>query len=807
MSDRTFKDEQKLYVSRFETLTYEDVPEVGGKNASLGEMTTHLKKQGIHVPPGFAITADAYREFIYVNGLGNAIEEVIAAWEKGRCALSDAGARIRHLIYSGEFPLEVKDQIAGGYSALCSEYDVDTLDVAVRSSGTAEDLPEASFAGQQETYLNIRGIEQVLDACKKCYASLFTDRAISYRSNQGFDHTSIALSVGVQKMVQADKAGVLFTIDTETGFPNIIVIEASWGLGEVVVQGSVTPDHYKVFKPFLSNQKLRPIIDKRCGDKKQKIIYANSVSKPTKKVETSIRERSEFVLSDEDVLKLGRLGESIERHYGRPMDVEWAHDGDLDEFFVVQARPETVQSRATTKVITRYRLLESGHRLVSGLSIGNSIARGKACLLDSPEEVGDFKDGDILVTRTTDPDWGPIIKKAAGIVTDHGGRTSHAAIVSRELGIPAILGTGRATSAIKDGQDITVSCAEGDDGYVYDGLLDTESEEIDVATLPETQTRIMLNLASPSAALAWWRLPVKGIGLARMEYIINNVIQIHPLALVRFHLIREEPVRERIAHLTRGYDDKKAYFVDNLAWGISRIAASQYPEPVVVRLSDFKTNEYADLIGGRTFEPEEENPMLGWRGASRYYSAEYRDGFALECEAIRTVREDMGFTNVVVMVPFCRTPEEADKVLNVMSEEGLQRGENDLKVFVMAELPSNFIQASDFADRFDGFSVGSNDLTQLVLGVDRDSELLAELFDERQFSVRKLIDDLISRAHGVGLPVGICGQAPSDHAEFAGFLVEAGIDSISVTPDSVPGVIRTVAKAETQYGTNQTRLR
>ncbi|WP_263809932.1 MULTISPECIES: phosphoenolpyruvate synthase [Salinibacter] len=784
------------FVRRFDTLTNDDVPLVGGKNASLGEMIGALKDEGIRVPDGFATTADAYWHYLDANGLEAEIRAQLAALSAGEQSLAETGAAIRERIRGGTVPNEMASAVRAAYHALSAGYDADAIDVAARSSATAEDLPEASFAGQQASFLNVRGDEAVLDACINCFASLFTDRAITYREEQGFDHMEVALSVGLQKMVRADKAGVMFTIDTESGFPDNAIINAGWGLGETVVKGSINPDQYTVYKPFLEDEALTPIVGKTRGDKAKKTVYAERDGEPTKTVETTEEERNAFVLSDDEILTLARWGARIEEHYDRPMDIEWARDGETEALFILQARPETVQSQRAASVLRTYRLQETGERLVTGLSIGQSIAEGEVQLIHSADEIENFEEGGILVTDMTDPDWGPILKKAAGIVTNHGGRTSHAAIVSRELGIPAVIGTGNATETLTDGQEVTLSCVEGTEGDVYEGLLEYDTTELDLGALPETETRIMLNVASPAAALNWWRLPTEGIGLTRMEYLVNNVIEVHPMALVAFDQVDDEAARARIEERTQGYDDKTEYFVDHLSRGVGSIAATQYPHPVLVRLSDFKTNEYADLIGGQAFEPREENPMLGWRGASRYYSDEYRDGFALECRALKRVRETMGFTNVVLMIPFCRTPAEADRVLDVMAENGLKRGENGLEVYVMAEIPSNVLQADEFAERFDGFSIGTNDLTQLVLGVGRDAERLSDLFDERNPSVIRMVADLIERAHASDRPVGICGQAPSDHPDFAEVLVEAGIDSISVIPDSVADVIRQVARAE-----------
>jgi len=794
MSHDTTPTQSSSAIRQFDTLGAEDIPRVGGKNASLGEMIGALKDSGIRVPDGFATTADTYWRFLDANDLLAHIQSELEAWTAGDQPLRETGTAIRTQIRRGEFPEDVAEALREAYRALSAAYDTTEVDVAVRSSATAEDLPDASFAGQQESYLDVRGVTAVLTACKRCFASLFTDRAIGYREKQGFDHLEVALSVGIQKMVRADKSGVLFTIDTETGFPDTTVINAAYGLGESVVKGIVNPDQYTVYTPFVADEALSPILEKTKGDQAQKIVSTGEGGTAT--VATTDDERTGFVLSDEEILALTRWGRIIERHYDRPMDVEWARDRDSGDLFVVQARPETVQSRKAAGTLRTYRLTEDGPHLVTGLGIGTSIVSGPTRVLDSVDEGERFEDGDILVTDMTDPDWGPILERAGGVVTNRGGRTSHAAIVSRELGIPAVIGSETATEMLRDDQAVTVSCADGDAGHVYAGALDYETEEIDLEALPDPDTRVMLNLASPSAALGWWKLPVEGVGLARMEYIINNVIKVHPLALVAFEEVKDKTARHRIEDLTREYADKAEYFVDHLSRGIATIAAAQHPHPVIVRLSDFKTNEYADLIGGRGFEPQEANPMLGWRGASRYYSDAYRKGFALECRALKRVRDEMGFTNVVAMVPFCRTPEEADRVLDVMADRGLKRGTNGLEVYVMAEIPANIALADKFAERFDGFSIGTNDLTQLLLGVGRDAERLTHLFDERNLAVKRRIAELIDEAHAAGCPVGICGQAPSDYPEFAEFLVEAGIDSISVTPDSVPDVLRHVAQAE-----------
>jgi len=772
---------------------------VGGKNASLGEMINQLERTGIRVPHGFATTAAAYRAFIAANALEDAIRLNLVRLEKDPDKLADVGSNIRSMILDADFSPVLSEAIVNAYHQMAAELGSEPA-VAVRSSATAEDLPEASFAGQLETFLNVKGDDELLRSCKRCFASLFTDRAISYRASHGFDHMDVAVSVGVQRMVRADKgcSGVMFSIDTDTGFPDVVLVNGGWGLGETIVQGLIDPDEYEVFKPLLDRDSFAPIIHKRCGGKAQKLLYSDKGGRPVELVETSPEERAALVLNDNDILTLARWAVAIERHYGQPMDMEWAKDGETGELFIVQARPETVQARREAGHMRSYRLKQSGKRLVEGAAIGDAIAAGKVCRIASAENIADFKPGSILVTEMTDPDWVPIMKKAAAIVTDHGGRTSHAAIVSRELGLPAVIGTGQATGMLTDGQEVTVSCAEGETGAVYEGLLDFEASDLDLSDVPATRTKVMINLANPSAAFLWWRLPGDGIGLARMEFIIGNMIKIHPMALVHFDDLDDEHARRQIEELTSAYEDKSEFFVDVLAQSIARIAAAYYPKPVIVRMSDFKTNEYAGLIGGKQFEPHEDNPMLGWRGASRYYSDGYRAGFALECRAMRRVREDIGLSNVKLMVPFCRTIEEADKVIDVLASNGLERGKNGLEVFVMAEIPSNILLAEQFAERFDGFSIGSNDLTQLTLGVDRDSDILRGLFDERNEAVTSMIAQLLERTAGKGVYTGICGQAPSDYPAFAGFLVDHGIDSISVSPDSFLDVKKHVAAAETR---------
>jgi pyruvate, water dikinase len=786
------------YIRWFEEIGTGDVASVGGKNASLGEMVRNLGHYGIKVPPGFAITADGYRHFIEANSLGRWVASQLAELKEGKISVAEVGAAIRAAIEKGDWPEDLAGPIRQAYRNLSQRLGVDKPDVAVRSSATSEDLPEASFAGQHESFLNVRGEATLLNACRRCFASLFADRAISYREAKGFDHLKVALSIGVQQMVRSDLAGagVAFSIDTETGFDRVVLINAAWGLGENVVQGTVDPDEYQVFKPLLDDTALKPIVYKRCGGKAFKMVYTGVSAQPTRNIETSVAERSAFVLADAEILELARSACAIERHYGRPMDIEWAKDGGSGELFIVQARPETVQSRAASALQRTYKIARKGRKLTSGLSIGGDVVSGPVCMIRDPKNIDRFVPGAVLVTTTTNPDWVPIMRRAAAIITDRGGRTSHAAIVSRELGLPAIVGTGDATKVLQQEQYVTVSCAEGDEGFVYEGIAEVITEEIDITAVPSTKTKIMLNLANPAAAFRWWRLPADGVGLARMEFVIANQVRVHPMALAHFDTLTDEKAMTAIAELTRGYERRPDYFVDRLSLGLARIAAALYPKPVIIRMSDFKTNEYAGLIGGAEFEPKEENPMIGFRGASRYYSLQYRDGFALECRAIRRLREEMGFTNVVVMIPFCRSPDEADRVLEVMAENGLTRGENGLEVYVMCEIPSNVILAAAFAERFDGFSIGSNDLTQLTLGIDRDSELLAGLFDEENEAVKWMICTVIEQAHRAATKVGLCGQAPSNRPGFAEFLVDCGIDSISVTPDSFIAVKQHVASAE-----------
>jgi|TARA_R110002124_G_scaffold161585_2_gene328882 pyruvate, water dikinase len=789
---------QDDHIAWFEELGIDDVPRVGGKNASLGEMVGTLRAKGVRVPDGFATTALAYRKFITANGIANDMAARISAMKNGTATLQQTGSAIRRLFLDSDFPPRISGAIRRAYSELSERIGTGEASVAVRSSATAEDLPQASFAGQQETFLNVSGERALIDACRRCFASLFTDRAISYRETQGFDHMEVALSIGVQHMVRSDLAGsgVMFSIDTETGFPDVAVISAAWGLGETVVQGAVDPDKYLIFKPLLEEERYAPIIECTLGAKERKMIYATGGSTRTATVETTQKERELFVLDEAEILELARWAVTIERHYGKPMDMEWAKDGETGKLFIVQARPETIQSSRTASELKTYRLKEAGTPILSGSAIGEAIASGTVCAIRDTADIERFVDGAILVTGMTDPDWVPIMKRAAGIITDHGGTTSHAAIVSRELGVPAIVGTGHGTEILHNGREVTLSCAEGDQGVVYDGILPFETSEVDLSNLPETNTAMMVNVASPSAAFHWWRLPTQGVGLARMEFIINTLIKIHPMALIHPDRVDDAAAQHEIRAMTRSYENPIEFFVETLALGIAKLAAPYHPHPVIVRLSDFKTNEYAHLIGGSAFEPEEENPMLGWRGASRYYDERYRAGFALECRALKKVREDIGMTNIIIMVPFCRTLEEADRVLAEMAGNGLERGQAGLEVYMMSEIPANVFLAEEFATRFDGFSIGSNDLTQLTLGIDRDSGDLAPLFDERNEAVKRAIREVIAKAHKVGIKIGICGQAPSNYPEFAAFLVEEGIDSISLNPDSFVATLRHVASVE-----------
>ena len=793
------------FIKWFAELRIEDIPLVGGKNASLGEMFRELATQGVKVPDGFAVTAEGYRHFLSATGLDARIKRILAGLDtRDMDNLQRRGSEVRHAFLSTPMPRDLEEEILAAYARLGSEQKL-PLDVAVRSSATAEDLPDASFAGQQETYLNVQGGASLLEHCRKSFASLFTDRAISYRVDKGFDHFLIALSIGVQRMVRSDlaSAGVMFTIDTETGFRDAVLINASYGLGENVVLGSVNPDEYYVFKPAL-RQGFRPVLQKRAGSKEFKLIYDAGGSRMVKNVPVPPGDRAKFALADDDILQLARWACAIEDHYTMkrgqptPMDIEWAKDGRTGELFIVQARPETVQARKDRDVIQTFKLHERGKVLITGRSVGEKIAAGPVRVVRSVEFLREFRDGEILVADKTDPDWEPVMKKAAAIVTNRGGRTCHAAIVSRELGVPAIVGTEHGTEMLRDGQDVTVSCAEGDTGCVYEGRLAFDVQQTSLKGLQHPRTKVMMNLANPEEAFALSFLPNDGVGLARMEFIINTHIKAHPLALIEFDKLADPAAKAEIEKLTAGYADKPQFFVDRLAQGVAMLAAAFYPKDVILRLSDFKSNEYANLIGGRQFEPVEENPMIGFRGASRYYHPRYQAGFALECRAVRQVREEMGLTNLKVMIPFCRTIEEGQRVQAEMEKHGLKRGVNGLEIYVMCEIPSNVVLAAEFAEIFDGFSIGSNDLTQLILGVDRDSEIVAPIFNERNAAVKTMIASVIRACREKGRKIGICGQAPSDYPDFAQFLVEQGIDSISLNPDTVLKTSMAIVEKERQ---------
>jgi pyruvate,water dikinase len=807
MQKEIFMKDDKM-VLWFDELELADIPQVGGKNASLGEMRRELIPKGVSIPDGYAITANAYRYLLKSSGIVEQMKQILSDLDTHDMEnLKNRGRQIRSLIYHSPFPKDLESEILAAYGKLCEEYGPDT-DVAVRSSATAEDLPDASFAGQQETYLNVTGKEALLEACKKCFASLFTDRAISYRVDKGFDHLSIALSIGVQKMVRSDLAtsGVIFSIDTESGFKNAILITGSYGLGETVVQGSVNPDEFFVFKPTLKTGH-RPIIQKKLGAKEIKMVYATGVGgEATETIPVPQEDCERFCLTDDEILQLARWTMIIEDHYSaeagyfKPMDIEWGKDGRTGDLFILQARPETVQSQKDVNVLESYVLLESKEPLVTGTSVGAKIGAGPVQVIKSVDEIRNFKKGEVLVTDMTDPDWEPVMKIAAAIVTNKGGRTCHAAIVSRELGVPCIVGTGKGTKALLGVTHATVSCAEGEVGKVYDGLLKFEVQRINAKNLTRPRTKIMMNVGNPENAFTLAAIPNDGVGLARLEFIINQFISIHPMALIQFDKVTDAAVRSKIETLTRGYNDRRDFFVDKLAQGVAKIGAAFWPNEVIVRMSDFKSNEYANLIGGTFFEPHEENPMIGFRGASRYYDDKYRAAFALECEAMKKVRNDMGLTNVKLMIPFCRTVEEGEKVIKVMADRGLVQGENGLEIYMMVEIPSNVILIDDFGKIFDGFSIGSNDLTQLTLGLDRDSAEVAHIFDERNKAVMDLIRTAITKSNKMGKKIGICGQAPSDYPEFARFLVECGIDSISLNSDTV--IKTTVEILETEKELN-----
>ncbi len=785
------------YLKFFEEISIDDIPKVGGKNASLGEMYHHLRPQGVSLPNGVATTADAYRYFLESAGLSQQITDRLQGLDVSEVRdLAARGSDIREMIVNARLPEDFAEEITRGYRELCHKCGhQDDMVVAIRSSATAEDLPNASFAGQQATFLNIKGEKEVLKAVKECIASLFTDRAIVYRVTNGFDHMKVALSVGIQQMVavRSECAGVMFTIDTESGFKNAVVVSSIYGLGENIVQGHVSPDEFIVFKPTMA------ILKRHLGTKKMKMIP--TAGNRTRNERVAVHEQNRFSINDDQVKTLAHWGMLIEQHYGHPMDIEWALDEDDKQLYIVQARSETVQSRRDNNVVEEYRLTQEGNKIISGTSVGNKIGVGRANKVMSVKDINDFREGDVLVTEMTDPDWVPIMQIASAIVTDKGGRTCHAAIVSRELGIPCVVGTGNASELIHDGQELTVSCGGGgDEGTVYEGILDYVVDKTDVKDLPRTKTKIMMNIGSPDHAFSYSLIPNDGVGLAREEFIIDSHIKIHPLALLRFNEIKDKSVRAEINKLTKGYEDKAEYFIDKLAEGISMIGAAFYPNDVIIRFSDFKTNEYANLIGGTQFEPVENNPMIGWRGASRYYSEDYRAAFELECIALRRVRDEMGITNVKAMVPFCRDLDEAHKVLDIMSSCGLKRGENGFEAYVMIEIPSNVLLAEEFAKLFDGFSIGSNDLTQLTLGVDRDNHNVAHVYNENNEAVKSLIRTVVRVAKATNTKVGLCGQAPSDYPEFARFLVETGIDSISLAPDTIVKTTIDIKKTEEALG-------
>ncbi len=767
-------------ILKFSQVSIKDIAKVGGKNASLGEMIKKLPKE-ISIPDGFCVTVDGFIYFLKYNKIQKEINKILLKLGKNKGRnLEIAGQKIRELVLNGEFPADLVFQISKAYKELSEMYRQIATDVAVRSSATAEDLPTASFAGQQESYLNIKGNQELLLAIKRCFASLYTDRAISYRIDWKFKHSKVFLSVGVQKMVRSDlgAAGVIFTIDTETGFKDIININSAYGLGENVVKGRVTPDEFFVYKPKMA------IIKKELGSKKLKLIYTQNLSKPTKNIFTASKDRKQFSLADKEIIQLAKWAMAIEKHYKRPMDIEWAKDGRNGKLFIVQARPETVKSAANPNILEQYLLARKGKVLIIGESIGQKIASGKIHVIKNTRELSQFRDNEILVTEMTDPDWEPMMKKAAAIITDSGGRTCHAAIVSRELGVPAIVGAKNATTALKNGQSATVSCAEGEIGKVYQGILPFKIKRTNLKKVHKPKVNIMMNLGDPTQAFKYSFLPNSGVGLARLEFIITSYIKIHPLALINYNRLSVN-LRNKIDELTAAYQNKTQFYVDQLAYGIAQIAAAFYPKDVIARFSDFKTNEYANLIGGDLFEPKESNPMIGWRGASRYYDPKFRPAFDLECKAIKKVRDEMGLTNVKVMVPFCRTVEEGKKVIQILRQNGLVQGKNGLEVYVMVEIPSNVILAEQFADIFDGFSIGSNDLTQLALGLDRDSELISQIADERNEAVKILIKQAIAVAKKKKIKIGICGQAPSDFADYARFLAKEKIDSMSLNPDTV----------------------
>jgi pyruvate,water dikinase len=786
---------------------------VGGKNASLGEMIGSLSDRGINVPAGFAITVNAYELYMKENGLTERIAVMIDKLDVNDLVqLRKTGTEIRQIIMDGRFPTDLRREIEERYEKLSLQYGKEATDVAVRSSATTEDLPDASFAGQQDSFLNVRGPNSVISSIKACFASLFTDRAISYRTSAGFDHMQAKISVGIQKMVRSDlgASGVSFSIDPESGFDKVVVINGTFGLGELLVQGEISPDEFIVFKPTLAEGK-KAIIEKKLGNKTHKLAYGHKHNELTKKLSIEESKRDEFCIADGQVLQLAKWVVEIEKHYTElngkwsPVDVEWAFDGLSKELFIVQARPETIHANRSLDSLTEFIIKDENRNeklIFEAIAVGDRIGKGEVNVIhtldgrDGSADEADFKEGQVLVTEMTDPDWEPLMKKASAIITNKGGRTCHAAIVARELGIPAIVGSEVATRKLKNGHKVTVSCSEGSAGKVYDGFIEFEEVNHRISDLPRTETPIMMNVASPELAFKFSKIPNAGVGLAREEFIINNFIKAHPLALLHHNELGDEALTRKINKITHGFDDETEFFVKKLSYGIAHIGAAFYPSRVIVRFSDFKTNEYRNLLGGSYFEPEEENPMIGWRGASRYYSEKYKEAFGLECKAIKRVRDVYGLTNITVMIPFCRTPEELQKVLDTMEEFGLKRGENGLEVYLMAELPSNIILAEEFAEQVDGFSIGSNDLTQLTLGLDRDSSLVAHVYDERNEAVKRMILMLLEKAEKTGTKVGICGQAPSDFPDFAEFLVSNGIDSISVTPDSMLKTLHSISKLE-----------
>ena len=788
----------KEFIKKFDEISIDDLSKVGGKSASLGEMYNQLSSKGVQVPNGFATTSKAFWSFLEDNKLKQVLADCLKELDRETYAnLSEIGQKARELILGGDFSEEFSNAILRAYAELGENRDIE---VAVRSSATAEDLPGASFAGQHDSFLNIKGAEALKRAVKKCFSSLYTDRAIKYREDQGFKHEEVALSVGIQIMVRADKAcsGVGFTLEPESGFKDIIHLSGVWGLGENIVQGTVNPDEFYVFKPTLELGK-NAIIQKKLGHKEKMMVYAESDGhSSTVNIDTETRKQDMFVLSDVEILKLATWALTIEKYYKKPMDLEWAKDGISNELYIIQARPETVHHSKKTSTSIEYHLSEKSEVLVKGNAIGTKIARGTARLLNSPREGAKLQKGDILITDTTSPDWDPLLKRVAGVVTNRGGRTSHAAIVARELGVPAVVGCNLATQNIEDGSKITVSCSEGKTGYVYKGFLDYKEIPIDFSLVKQTRTEVKFILSDPENAFQLSFYPNNGIGLLRMEFIVTHIVKIHPMALVKFDELEDEKLKMEIGEITRHYAKKEDYFINQLAEGIATMAAAFYPKEVILRLSDFKTNEYANLIGGSQFEPKEENPMLGFRGASRYYHELYKAGFRLECEAVKMVREEMGLANVKVMVPFCRTVEEGKRVVEAMAENGLVQGENGLEIYMMVEIPSNVILLEEFAKIFDGFSIGSNDLTQLSLGIDRDSEIISSLFDENNAAAKEMIRQAIEKAIKAGKKIGLCGQAPSDFPDFAAFLVNVGINSISFNPDALMQGIENIHKAEAE---------